>query len=691
MERDATGAAQGRPVPPALPGRAVLPPRPLARARRDARVPPLAHPRQGRLRDQGRARLQAPDGLRPARLRAPAPTGSSATPLGDGRGLDLRADRLAGRAPLRPLRRGPPGRRGGGDRLRHRVRVRPPARRPGCCGLGEHARVLGPDRARATRSPSASSCSHERHSGELAGARRAGRAARPRTRRPTTPAARERETAIRPERFARLVTLAVDPDRGRPRGPSGCASREVCERAADLRRRSCARTSTSSTSSTSAAASYVLYAEVHDDGTIEVDPEPYSDNFARPARLLPVEAKALVAAIDLIGDHLPEGALTSAREKIVAALGDDPIERGPAGRHAARGDDSDDRARRLARDRRAAGCCEIEYYKANEDEFSERDDRALRADQRARGLVRRVLRPGEGRRAPLPPGPHQARPTVARRGASSRGPRSTRPPTSTAGRAPARSRPRASRASGSRPSARAGRARSAASPRSSPTARSIVELTFKGTDWLVREVLKEAGDAVVLEPAGRRARPVPAPARRAPPARAGAVSLPRAGEPPRPDQDDRRRGARVPRRAADASSCATIGRDGWPHLMPLWYVVRDGRRCWGWTYAKSQKVRNLERDPRATLQVEAGAQYHELRGVMLECEVERPPRHRDGRRARPGDLRPLRRRGRRRAGRRGRARWSASRPPSASACEFVRAPTRDLGPPQARGTASLLE
>ena len=54
--------------------------------------------------------------------------------------------------------------------------------------------------------------------------------------------------------------------------------------------------------------SYVLYAEVdEDDGTIEVDPEPYSDTFARPARLLPVEAKALVAAIDLIGEHIPAG------------------------------------------------------------------------------------------------------------------------------------------------------------------------------------------------------------------------------------------------------------------------------------------------------------------------------------------------------------------------------------------------
>jgi len=65
-------------------------------------------------------------------------------------------------------------------------------------------------------------------------------------------------------------------------------------------------------------------------------------------------------------------------------------------------------------------------------------------------------------------------------------------------------------------------------------------------------------------------------------------------------------------------TCATLGRDGWPHLMPLWYVVRDGE-LWSWTYAKSQKVRNLERDPRCTLQVEAGTDYAELRGLMLDC------------------------------------------------------------------------
>jgi PPOX class probable F420-dependent enzyme len=68
-------------------------------------------------------------------------------------------------------------------------------------------------------------------------------------------------------------------------------------------------------------------------------------------------------------------------------------------------------------------------------------------------------------------------------------------------------------------------------------------------------------------------------------------------------------------------SCATLGPSGRPHLVPLWYVA-DGTELRGWTYAKSQKTRNLERDPRATLQVEDGVQYHELRGVMLECDVE---------------------------------------------------------------------
>ena len=68
-------------------------------------------------------------------------------------------------------------------------------------------------------------------------------------------------------------------------------------------------------------------------------------------------------------------------------------------------------------------------------------------------------------------------------------------------------------------------------------------------------------------------------------------------------------------------NCATIGPQGRPHQVPLWYVA-DGTELRGWKYAKSQKTKNLERDPRATLLVEDGVQYHELRGAMLECDVE---------------------------------------------------------------------
>ncbi|MEA2283010.1 MAG: hypothetical protein QOK21_3617 [Solirubrobacteraceae bacterium] len=69
---------------------------------------------------------------------------------------------------------------------------------------------------------------------------------------------------------------------------------------------------------------------------------------------------------------------------------------------------------------------------------------------------------------------------------------------------------------------------------------------------------------------------------------------------------------------------ATLGRDGWPHLMPLWYAVEAGVP-WAWTYAKSQKVRNLERDPRCTIQVETGTEYGQLRGMMAtaQCELVR--------------------------------------------------------------------
>jgi PPOX class probable F420-dependent enzyme len=66
---------------------------------------------------------------------------------------------------------------------------------------------------------------------------------------------------------------------------------------------------------------------------------------------------------------------------------------------------------------------------------------------------------------------------------------------------------------------------------------------------------------------------------------------------------------------------ATNGPRGWPHSMPMWFTVRKGE-IWVWTYAKSQKVKNLERDPRATLLVETGVDYQELRGIQVEAEAE---------------------------------------------------------------------
>jgi len=68
------------------------------------------------------------------------------------------------------------------------------------------------------------------------------------------------------------------------------------------------------------------------------------------------------------------------------------------------------------------------------------------------------------------------------------------------------------------------------------------------------------------------------------------------------------------------ANVATAGHDAWPHLTALWFVMR-GADPWVWTYAKSQKVKNLERDDRATLLVESGFEYAELKGVMLKARA----------------------------------------------------------------------
>jgi len=71
---------------------------------------------------------------------------------------------------------------------------------------------------------------------------------------------------------------------------------------------------------------------------------------------------------------------------------------------------------------------------------------------------------------------------------------------------------------------------------------------------------------------------------------------------------------------------ATDGPDGRPHLTVLWYVVREGEP-WIFTYASSQKVRNLERSPRATLLLETGTEYANMRGATLysDATIHREP------------------------------------------------------------------
>ena len=66
---------------------------------------------------------------------------------------------------------------------------------------------------------------------------------------------------------------------------------------------------------------------------------------------------------------------------------------------------------------------------------------------------------------------------------------------------------------------------------------------------------------------------------------------------------------------------ASLDRDGGPHLTTLFYVVDAGRIAF-WTYARSQKIRNLERDPRVSALVEDGVDYFELRGVSITGRAE---------------------------------------------------------------------
>jgi proteasome accessory factor C len=375
-------------------------------------------------------------------------------------------------------------------------------------GLAENAAIVGPPEL-VSELHSRVGLLIERHSGEPQIARSLGRTATDAAA-PPQPAPRpERgqsddgnghrpDAAIRPERFARLVTLAsilIEAGRARRLLDAGdlCGALKVSEQ--ELREDISVLNVVNF-----GAGTYVLYAEIQADGTIEVDPEPYGDSFARPARLLPVEAKALVAAIDLIGEHIPEGSLASVREKVVAALGEDPVHEGlqfatPGGADV---EIEADVSRAIAGRRLLS----FEYYKENEDEFSSRlvepyalingrEGWYVASFDPSRNSVRH-FRLDRIKSAVATDERFEPRPDVDPAADVDGWPRTGEVPASR-------------------------RARVWISPERARWAREerhvvdeledgavIVELGFAGVDWLVRETLKEAGDAVVLEPQDAR-------------------------------------------------------------------------------------------------------------------------------------------------------------------------------------------
>ena len=256
MERDEVGARTRRPLPPAVPGRPVLPARLLPRAQGDPRVPAVADPRQGLLRDQGRARLPPPGGLRPARLRQPrrlaARRGARAWPRSRSpsasRGRSNATSGATGRSASRTARDGvrhqllePP--------RDHLLGARPRRQRP-------PARPRGADAASSTGAWSCSRSATARAPWRRprAAARAAQRRPGIRRRRRVVPASARRADkadgengACRgrdPPRALRAPGHAREhPHPGRPRGRAGVDARRSAS-ACSSATRSCARTST---------------------------------------------------------------------------------------------------------------------------------------------------------------------------------------------------------------------------------------------------------------------------------------------------------------------------------------------------------------------------------------------------------------------------------------------------------------
>jgi proteasome accessory factor C len=335
----------------------------------------------------------------------------------------------------------------------------------------------------------------ERHSGKFTIAKTVSRPMAEANGRPRSANGRS-ESVIRPERFARLVTLAgllIGAAREQARLSVGTVLEELNVSRGELHEDIDVLNVVNFGGGT-----YVLYAEINGD-EIEVDADTYGDNFARPARLLPLEAKALVAAIDLFGDHLPQSGLSTARQKIVAALGHDPSQEGL---EIAPGRDDSEVVRTVNDAIERRRILELHYYKENEDEFVTRevepyqlvsgpegwylgcydlgksDTRHFRLDRMKEAkLTRRSFEPREGTDERLAEQEWLVHGEVGS----------------------------------------AGVARVWVSPERARWLREertvveeladkavVVELPYGSPDWLVREILKGVGDLVVLEPTDAR-------------------------------------------------------------------------------------------------------------------------------------------------------------------------------------------
>jgi proteasome accessory factor C len=319
---------------------------------------------------------------------------------------------------------------------------------------------------------------------------------------PESPAVESRrpgaDPAIRPEPLARLVALAsILIAAGRAGQRVGV--RELCERMQTSQEQLREDINILNVVNFGGGC-YVLYAEIAASGEIEVDPEPYWDTFARPARLLPVEAKALVGAIDLIGEHLPDGSLASAREKIVAALGTDPLEQGLQFT-TSDGDDTEIArvaCEAIARRRLLA----LEYYKPSEDQYTTRLVEPYALVNGREGWYVACFDPDRDdmrhfrldriRDAEVTDTAYRPRPDIDPAAELDGWLRTGELGASRIARVwVARER-----------AAWAREERHVAQELSDGSV--IVEVPFKGTAFLVRDILAEAGDAVVLAPADAR-------------------------------------------------------------------------------------------------------------------------------------------------------------------------------------------